>query len=416
MIQEAITDLHRADPVVRTTVFAEPGRQLNKKWSSFFACRDITFRPVARNSCERGEANDDAIASACERLMEVGQAECVALLISDCGYLDTIRKLAQNGMPVVVLTLADNYAFIQRCRTAGVRVTGLTLNGRSAGKVKAVLHEDGSGHVELGDPHYCYDSQEDMRICTRFLHKLGYVGVNRREYLTHSVAKFWYSNGLGSLTIFPQQCGIKAVCEIASSSPGGKWNKYNNDLALLLPVSSPSKLSKDQRGIYGSGLSRQLFQGGGPFMLKDSPDVVYQALEKLGYLDAKMNAELSEAMLVFVNAPQNHYRLRKQLKMMPHARDTAENVQAKLRSALMSHLSDAKWRMRPSDTAVRQILVKKRLLSRTDAPRREVFNAMAKYAETRHLPRMKTYNGRVFRILRALDATPNQTGVVEFNA
>ncbi|CAE7551754.1 unnamed protein product [Symbiodinium natans] len=352
--------------------------------------------------------------------MKRRQGASIALLISDFGYVDIIRKLFAQGSLGTVYTSAKNHSLIERYRAAGVEIVGLGQGSRASTKVRAILHQDGSGHVELATPYDRHNVSDEisMDALINFLRELDYVGRDEQEFLLHSLAKFWHLNGLGSLTVFPQRCAFKDVYVTMSTLRERPWQRYTHDLAFLLPQSvNRPKLVKAAKQTFGSGLAKSIYKGGGPFILRDSENMVRQALEKMGYLDGDLNADLAEAMLVFVNGPKNQYKLRKDLNALPSPQDTPVEVQAKLRRAFSSHRSDCEWRIAPRDDAVRILLRQQGFLARADAKAKgtgEVFEAMASYAKRHGLPKMKTYNGYVFRILRAMDRTPNKTGTVEF--
>lgn len=75
------------------------------------------------------------------------------------------------------------------------------------------------------------------------------------------MAKFWFSNGLGDLEVYPATRMAKAM---ASLSPR-PWRSGREKLVFVLagaPVASPQK-----------GYSKKdwsIWRGGGPFMLEDS--------------------------------------------------------------------------------------------------------------------------------------------------
>ena len=411
-IQAAILELQRLGHTVKTTVFAEPGRERNKNWNRFFSLPDVVFHAVLRNSSAQGEANDEAIVQECLAFERCHSKVSVSLLVSDNGYLESVREMCKRGSAVTVLIPATDMSIIRRYRLAGLHVIALKSQGDRFISVRAILQQHGSGQVELAEPCPVRDVVDDMELCTSFLRDLGYV-EEEREFLSHAAAKFWRTNNLGALVVYPQQLTIEETCRIASVHKGRRWLRHSEKLAMVIPIASAGAASKKDVQKYGSGLAKQVFQGGGPFMLPDSEDIVRQALTKLAYLDGNMNADLAEAMLVFANAPHNQYQLRKNLNLLPAAEDSVQDVQEKLRQAFQSHLSSGRWRFAPKDTVVRHLLFKDGLLSSKRAKAGDVFLAMAKHAKLHGLPKMKTYNGYVFRILRALDSSPTSTGTVE---
>ena len=112
-MEEAINKLHEKGHVVRTTVFADPGRGKNKAWASFFQSDNLRFQPVKRNPGHMGEANDEAIASMCRRLVRSRQARCIAVLASDGGFLDVLKQAKECGMKVFLCTPASNLTAVR---------------------------------------------------------------------------------------------------------------------------------------------------------------------------------------------------------------------------------------------------------------------------------------------------------------
>ena len=412
-IQEAIEKLQQKGYKVRTRVFAAPGFDLTKTWASLFKRKEVRFQPVERNPKNRGEANDEAIVSACKKLAASKKNRYIVLLASDCGFLDVLQEVAEEGASVGLCTSARNLGVISRFRQRGVRVIELVSQTSSFSAVRAILNADGSGHVELAKP-FKYDASEDRELCSNFLHDLGYLAESSfGTRLTQSTAKFWFANSLGSLVVFPQQFATQKVCSVASRRR--RWQRYRDDLVLLLPLASPRRLSTKQQNIYGTSLGRQLYQGGGPVMLKDSKDLVRRAFRKLGYIDDCLNTDMGEAALLFVNALDNCYRLRKVLDLLPSEGDTVAEVIDKLRCAFRSNLTDARWRVAPSDDAIRRLLCKQGFLSNVNAAAEDVLAAMSEYSLQHGLPTMRSYNGYVFRILRSLDSSPTTTSLIQIS-
>ena len=221
---------------------------------------------------------------------------------------------------------------------------------------------------------------------------------------------------LGDLTAFPLQCGLAETLEyVRKASATAPWKHYRNNLAYFLPISSTSRRTQKKMNEYGGTTARQIFKGGGPFVINDSPDMVEQALSMMGYLDYKLNADVAEAMLTFVNVPDNKLNLRKRCDALPLPGDSASSVLAKLRRAFLSHATDGQWRVAPKDTEVRKELVKQGFLIDPALPRSSVLVAMRKFARRYNLPEMRSYNGYLLRVLHHMyNSDPNRTGTVEF--
>ena len=213
-VQIAIRKLRQMRQKVRTHVFAEPGRERNKKWRQFFSTPAVVFHPVLRKAAEQGEANDEAISRQCSTLSKASGKVSISLLVSDMGYLDVIQQMGKRGTAVLAFIPAARLSVLRRYRSAsaGVQVVEIEPSAERFCSVKAVLHSDGSGRVELTDPCYPDDIVEELELCHNFLQDLGYA-QEEREYLGHSAAKFWHINSLGQFTVFPLQLGIQDLSE-----------------------------------------------------------------------------------------------------------------------------------------------------------------------------------------------------------
>ena len=249
--------------------------------------------------------------------------------------------------------------------------------------------------------------------CRIFLCDLGYMTEGASERLVHSTAKIWLTNALSSLTTFPLQLGLQDLYRLVQDCGRSTWQRYSKEMTFLLPKSSTGGFSSKQTRRFGTRLARQILQGGGPIMLQDSTTMVAKALKQLGYLDADMNTDMFEAMLLFVNAHENQYALRKQLRLLPSPEDTATEVESKLRHATLLHCTDGQWRIAPRDTDVRKLFFKHGLLPDVHAARGAVFKAMIRYARQHQVSEMRTYNEYVFHILSARNRINTKTGIIE---
>ncbi|CAE7590480.1 APY1 [Symbiodinium sp. CCMP2592] len=409
-IRDAICELEKMKQVVHTTIFAEPGRNSNKRWNELFQDKRILFRPVPRDKSKVKEANDDIII---QTLTTCDDAPSFALLASDFDFVDAIKRAADRGKQVFLFIPSNKVGVIRQYLDAGVHVHELKSHSELP-KVRAVLYADGRGAVEVGGPWFLPQNADSESTCERFLMNLGYMKEARREFIGPAAAKFWLTNELGgSITVFPRELCVQRVCQLIEQHSAKNLRRCTEDMAFFLPTSAHGKPSGGQLAKFGTAVARTVFRGGGPFMLQDSSSLVRRALEKLGYIDGDLNSDMLEAMLVFVNAPGNHHRLRKRLKSLPSFDDAAADVEEKLRHAFLSHLTDGMWRISPRDDSVRARLCKRGFLATAAAPKQDVFRAMVDYAKKNHLPEMKTYNGYIFRILRAQENNPEETGTIE---
>ncbi|CAE7865471.1 unnamed protein product, partial [Symbiodinium microadriaticum] len=426
-IMEAIQQLRKEGFRVHTTVYAEPGRQNSKKWHQLFQQRGVTFSPVQRNE----EANDIAIEEQLGQLARSKEDICIALLTADTDFLEQIRQIAslrKKNTWVFVPTggPASIHPPLRRYKETDAHVVPLATSALKAGqpqrgqgvKVRATLEADGHGSVSMAEP--CASShldQEDLDQLRNSLQELGYCddGFEGKAPLP-SVAKFWFVNRLGPLTVYPTQLAREAACEVLQASRHPTpWARCRDDHAFFLPITSQANSSQKTLREYGSTKARRVFRGGGPFMLKDSTDMVAQALQRLGYLDQGLNTDLPEALLLFVNRPEHKHTLRKKFDALPVSSDTVVDVEHKMRHAFLSNHSSGKWVVAPRDAEVRQTLCKKGFLKTIEAPQPEVLQAMRRFARGLGLREMRSYNGYVFIIQQHMySKDPGRVGNIEF--
>lgn len=409
LIRQAIKLLKDEGRQVQTTLFAPPGRVKNKKWGTFMQEPRIKFEPVPRLDGE-SEANDEAIQRAVRFLATRAHVACVALLTSDAGFVDTIVELQPSNF--LVLVPGNMHEVIRTYGNANVHVVRLSDSNQGS-RVRAVLDSDGNGSVHNADTYESFDNSANAKCVMAYLQDLGFLG-QKGGYLVQAAAKFWFANRLGCLTVYPSQLATVAVYDVMQAQSDHVC--YSGDLAFLLPVSSPSTNTEACRQTYGSRLARQIFKGGGPFILQDSPDLTERALRRLGYLDDNLNNDLTEALFCFVNANFKGKVLR-QFGFLPGSGARTSDVSKKLRDVFLSQDSPGQWqhmrKKRTSMLKVMHLLRKAKIIDGAEYFPAEVFEAMKMYAEHRGLPAMRTFNGLAVRILRSADSNPNRRGHFE---
>ncbi|CAE7648417.1 unnamed protein product [Symbiodinium sp. CCMP2456] len=257
-------------------------------------------------------------------------------------------------------------------------------------------------------------SGEDFDQLQTSLQELGYR--DESGYLVQSVAKFWFGNRLGPLTVYPSQAACaEAFSVLQNTKRRGPCARYRNDLAFFLPTTSHGKMTRQKRIAYGGARPMRVFKGGGPFVIKDSEGMVAEALRKMGYMDETFNNDLPEALFVFVNRPDHKSTLRKTFDALPTSTDTAVDVKQKLRHAFLSNYTQGRWVVAPKDTEVRQTLCKHGFLTNIQAPQAEALQAMQSFVRSRGLREMRSYNGLVFNIQQHIyNKDPDRVGSIEF--
>jgi len=115
------------------------------------------------------------------------------------------------------------------------KIDALLPEGRFT-KIRAILRSDGQGTVEFGEafdsvakrPHAegVYDSFESLlkdQTCTASFSSSGAYPIQR-------ISKFWFTNGLGSLTIFPLPFAVLSL-DHAIRQESRKWTSKTQDHA-----------------------------------------------------------------------------------------------------------------------------------------------------------------------------------------
>eukprot|EP00438_Fugacium_kawagutii_P000878 Skav218510 [mRNA] locus=scaffold1564:198425:199993:+ [translate_table: standard] len=410
---------------VCTTLFAPPERRQNKKWGDFVRDHGISFRPVHRRTIKLGsEPNDKAITKTMWNISK-SRKVCIAILTQDLDFVDAIFDLDVQGTKVKVLLMEDKMSAIKGYERQGIEVLRVTLpeKGRLT-KVRAILHQDGTGSVKFADPYKpvsCDKYLPAQDKVLRVLQDLGYGDANE-GYALQKCAKFWFTNRLGSLEVFPYQPSVMEVHRVLTeeSTAVKTWESYSGNLAFILPIFAQCGFKSRIHGqTFGNGKARAVFRAGGPFMLEDSSNLVVHALRKLGFLDDGFNADVAEAMLVFMNSSENNNTLRK-MDLLPSRGDQLSDVERKLRMAFVSQAAEGKWRIKnkspKSGQAALAILRKAKLLTPgNEYSTEELFEAMQLYAKQQQLPVLRTFNGLAWRIFVHHDRDPTRRkSIIDF--
>lgn len=418
-LANALLTLDREGKFVRTTVFGAFSDRTRQRLSTSPKLRqycqygkDFHVREVPRLGNE-GQPNDEAIIHEVRMLSEQSiQVECIALLVSDGDFALAVQDAVSHGKEVVVFVPEMNPAVEKVFQSTGARVVRLpphTASEARASKIRATLKAEGTGYVKTTGP--VLYKQLDSSSMRDFLSHFSYCAPDARpDLLCPAMAKFWFTNKLGdAFTVYPYQAAVLDLKRMLIEHHGRQWEPYQQNLAFFLPTKGGRRPSKEARENYGPGFGPSVHEGGGPFMLNDSDNLVSEALQKLGFLDQDLNSDFVEAMLVFCNTSNNKGALLR-MGLLPSSASTA---QQNLRQAFLSS-STGMWEGPPSDVQVRMLLAQKELLAKDSTNKQLVFWTMKSYVQNHGLPEMSSYHGLVWRILRSVDRNPRQRGTVEF--
>ena len=413
MVTQAIALLQNHAKDVSTEVFlaAGAGKQMRKMLQRQVG---VKFRAIPREKQHQlGEANDEAILLEMHTLVTKAEVDCIALMTNDRGFSSTMKQLSvSSNTRFVVLISERKPTVIAKYEADGMPVFRLQAS-EVCTRVRAILEANGNGSVHLAEPYDSFANLTKMesvwKASEEFFQRTGRGHIaGDTKFWIHDIAKLFYAKGLGPLVVFPWQLAMLALYDASSQIPQHGWSLDSDELAYFLPITSMKiRIPIAKMNKYGSRLACSIFEGGGPFILKDSDDLVVQALWRLGYLDDSFNSDLLEAMMVFVNAANNKRALRL-LGVTLDSADTTSDIVVKLRSVFRSHRHCGVWQLGgTSDPAIMNILKSEKLLphSMIEPSSEEIFHAMKNFARVHKLEAMRTYNGLASRILQY--KTPN---------
>ena len=191
--------------------------------------------PVADRDRISGEAVDEAIATEVACLCaQPRKNRCVALLTGDVDFCSLVQHARDCGLDTVIVVPKHARGPIPKFKAAGAKVVVLNPVADVSPRVRAVLHKNGEGTVQLAEPfEYSFDRDDKLEITADFFQELRYF--SDQAYL----AKFWYAQKLGSLTVFPgQRTNLTALKFTAAADRVSAFTKYDGNLAFFLPVTA----------------------------------------------------------------------------------------------------------------------------------------------------------------------------------
>uniref|UniRef100_A0A7S0FX08 Uncharacterized protein n=1 Tax=Pyrodinium bahamense TaxID=73915 RepID=A0A7S0FX08_9DINO len=319
----------------------------------------------------------------------------VAFAVQDADFLYCAKRLQQAGHHASVVMPQGCHIGIQkvfRASQVDVITYGFVPEDGYTGhaKFKAILNGSGESDIRSSLCDLSSVQYDDSGIRST-LQALAYTKSGEGPLLP-ALARFLLVNELCPHVVWPLPLACQEIVPLFDQWSARHWVGYPGDLAFVIPLAAQCKTSKSIRQQYGSSLCRAVCIGGGPFILEDSEELVPVVLQRLGYLDADLNSDISEAIDVFCDAGRNKSSLIGMGVEIPQA----FAVQAKmtlLRGALLSREAHGTWKVAPNDANVRLQLVSSGHLEHANVPAAHAFETLKLLAQQRGLPSRKTYNG-----------------------
>lgn len=397
--------LQQEGHIAEAKLFAEPERARNPTWASLLAKRGIELRGVSRECDSLAEPNDDAIRREVRGLLRNRRVQAIALLANDKDFFSIVAEVVHAGLTCIVCCPSQRPGFAQQVKKIGAHVLQPPSRGadyqQGISTIVAVLRADGTGAIEPNLAGYAEISdsdRQDIACVTSTLQLFGYR-PKENDPVVASIAKFWFTNELGEVAVFPTVQAVRSAAVALRAARGGHLISSREGLSFVIPAWSAG-IGKNIVAKYGTRQAAQYAKGGGPFILHDSSDLAERFLQRMGYIDEVKNTDVPEAVNVFLRATANQSQLRKIGLRIDGTDRTIDKLQ-RIRSALLSSGCSGVWQTPPRDGKVRRELVARGILSMTSSTSK-VHVAMAEFVKSSGVKPTKSYHALINQCLDIL--------------
>ncbi|CAE6962505.1 unnamed protein product [Symbiodinium natans] len=259
---------------------------------------------------------------------------------------------------------------------------------------KIVLQPDGWSRIEdLHPAQFGKAGQVEPLLLNTLrtkLCELNYLEAHDHPLLP-AVAKLFAAQGK-ALTAWPKLLAFQEALEELSTN-GSSWSPCPHAGVFVMPLGTQVS-SKAWLEACGSLKGVEMVRGGGARLFADSPELVLEVLQQLGYYGDELNEDLSEAIDTFAEMKGNSKALAAiSISIKPDY--PVHTKRALLHAALVSPKLHGEWQLAPSDDLVRGHLLAHGWLRQRAASRLDVFTALCSFSEAHGLPLRRTYNGAV---------------------
>lgn len=163
--------------------------------------------------------------------------------------------------------------------------------------------------------------------------------------------KFFHTNRLGDLVVFNEGECLNQLVNAVESKKRTQWKPDPGNLVYIEPMGSYSAGQRKRLGLGRNGAA--LYNAGGLFLLRASGDIVFEALQRMRYLEKGGQADYQAALELFVKLNENA------LGKYGVVAVDAEAREKRLREVSIAQDSRQLWRIPPSDTQPRADLLAK---------------------------------------------------------
>ncbi|CAE7510853.1 unnamed protein product [Symbiodinium sp. CCMP2456] len=363
--------------------------QPRRAWPS-----ELSFVAVPRGKGGK-DPNDIAVAFEAARLaFREDGVDAIAVAAPDTDFLFLLERLKAQGVATLALLPLATEPGVARAFEAVAEVERFRTDEPAERRPtkKIVLQADGWSSIEdLGAAEFGAGQVDPVLLNSlrEKLCELNYLQGHDQPLLP-AVAKLFAARGK-ALTAWPKRLAFHEALQELSSADSWPW--YSPRRVFVLPCGTQVS-TKAWLEACGSLRGVEIIRGGGARLFADTPELVPEVLQQLGYYGDELNEDLSEAIDVFVEMKGNSKALAAiNISIQPEY--PVHTKSALLHAALVSPKLHGEWQLAPSDDLVRGHLLAHGWLRRRSAPRLDVFTALRRFSEANGLPLRRTYNGAV---------------------
>ena len=229
------------------------------------------------------DLQDVLISMHAARAISIGKADTIALATGrDRDFVAVSRQLHEWGGKTMLLLLrgCDDHnrdcGLSRNFASVGTEIVPYSVGNAESQdypvpKLQAVLQANGRSTMEpmVGRFEPCGEDMDAAQLKTLLL-SLGYL-QNKHEPLRPAIARFYFANEIGALTIWPAWCAVKSAIELISEQQGRLWKRDPGNLIFVAPLATHGpRLKTIEETKYGTRRCTEVALAGGPRRASDT--------------------------------------------------------------------------------------------------------------------------------------------------
>ena len=217
-------------------------------------------------------------------------ASAIGIVSCDVDFAILLRKLRNWGVwTAVIFPKLRQSSMVQQLAIAADEVVHYSAEKQTGRFLRRIVMDTKhlEGEVEVADDSHA-ESLTQVVISDAAFDELrttlvtcGFLKHKEDGPLVDALVKFFHTNNLGKLTIWPQKLAIREAASKMLQEARPEWKNNPGNLALIQPLGgySPDKPTNFTR----------LTQVGGPFLCRIDSSLVERVLRRFRYLDDRLD-------------------------------------------------------------------------------------------------------------------------------